>query len=113
MMMALLTCVLLPFLLHTRNRDMPIRVYKKIHTGLNIQLGGEKVGLLSVAYQVGMAGMVKNDPRTPAVWHRAMQKNSLIMFITFDHSFLKETDYRKYNIILSSFHPEMEISGWK
>jgi len=37
-----------------------------IQTGLNIQLGGVKKGFFNVAYQVGMAGVVKREPKKPA-----------------------------------------------
>ena len=42
-------------------------INRPIHTGLNIQLGGVKKGLFNVAYQVGMAGVVKREPRKPAI----------------------------------------------
>ena len=59
---------------------MPMRVYRLIQTGLNSQLGGEKTGLFKVAYQAGMAGMVKKDPRSPADWQRAMLTKNFKIF---------------------------------
>jgi hypothetical protein len=44
-----------------------MRIKRLIHTGLNIQFGGVKKGLFNVLYQVGMAGVVKRDPKKPAV----------------------------------------------
>ena len=36
-----------------------------VQTGAKSQLGGEKNGLFKVAYQVGIADMVKIEPRKP------------------------------------------------
>src|SRR4030042_2502845 len=85
---ALLTSGLFPPLLQTRYIERPIRVYKLIQTGLNNQSGGEKAGLFNVTYQVGMAGMVKRDPRKPADWQRAIQTTNFKIFIrsSFDRS---------------------------
>jgi hypothetical protein len=44
-----------------------MRINRVIHTGLNIPLGGVKKGFLNVAYQVGMAGVVKREPKKPAI----------------------------------------------
>jgi hypothetical protein len=44
-----------------------MRINRLIHTGLNIQLGGVKKGFFNVAYQVGMAGIVKREPKKPAI----------------------------------------------
>jgi len=52
-----------------------MRVYNKVHTGANTQLGGEKKGFSKVTYQLGMADCVtllesKPTPRerkTPSV----------------------------------------------
>lgn len=56
----------------TRNREMPMSMYSVIHTGENNQFGGVKEGLLSVAYHVGIASVVKMDPTKPASWQIAM-----------------------------------------
>jgi hypothetical protein len=40
--------------------------YKVIHTGENNQFGGVNAGLASEAYQVGIAGVVNNEPMKPA-----------------------------------------------
>jgi hypothetical protein len=42
--------------------------YKVIHAGENSQFGGVKAGLASEAYQVGIAGVVNNEPMKPANW---------------------------------------------
>jgi hypothetical protein len=44
-----------------------MRINRLIQTGLNIQLGGVKKGLLKVAYHVGIAGVVKREPKKPAI----------------------------------------------
>jgi hypothetical protein len=77
---ALLTSFLFPVLFHMRNREMPIRVYRLIQTGLKSQLGGEKTGLFNVAYQVGIAGMVKKEPNNPADWQRTILRNNFNIF---------------------------------
>jgi len=51
--------------------------YKSVQAGPNTQLGGEKTGLFKVAYQVGMAAMVKGVPSIPASSHKAMEAISL------------------------------------
>ena len=38
-------------LLHTKNKAMPIKMYRVVHTGANIQLGGLNQGLLATANQ--------------------------------------------------------------
>jgi hypothetical protein len=43
-----------------------MRKNRLIQTGLNIQLGGLKKGLFNVLYHVGMAGVVKREPKKPA-----------------------------------------------
>lgn len=48
-----------------------------VQTGAKIQFGGEKKGLFKVAYQVGIADVVNNDPTPPAPKQRAMDKISL------------------------------------
>jgi hypothetical protein len=47
-------------------KDTPIRKYKVIQTGPNIQLGGAKKGFSSVTYQTGIASKVINEPNIPA-----------------------------------------------
>ncbi len=47
---------------------MPISKYKKIQTGAKTQLGGEKVGFASAAYQVETEETVKKEPITTANW---------------------------------------------
>jgi hypothetical protein len=46
--------------------DMPIRVYKVIHTGAKTQFGAAKDGFFRFLYQVGIDENVKNEPITPA-----------------------------------------------
>ena len=40
---------------------------RAVQTGKNTQLGGAMDGLINVAYQVEIAGVVKKEPRAPAV----------------------------------------------
>jgi len=75
-------------LLQTMNRDIPMSINRLIQTGLNIQLGGVKKGFLNVLYQVGMAGMVKREPRKPASWQRTILITSLRISLIFTFSFL-------------------------
>lgn len=46
--------------------DMPIIVYKAIHTGPKTQSGGVKKGLLRFSYHTGIEDRVKNPPIIPA-----------------------------------------------
>ena len=45
--------------------ETPIKVYSKIHTGPNTQLGGLNAGFIKLTYHVGIAGTVKKEPTTP------------------------------------------------
>ena len=51
----------------TKKRDIPMSMNRLIQTGLNIQLGGVKKGFLNVAYHVGIARVVKREPKKPAI----------------------------------------------
>jgi len=42
---------------------MAIKIYRRVHTGANIQFGGLKIGLLIVWYQVLTPGVVTDDPK--------------------------------------------------
>ena len=57
-----------------------MRKYKSVQTGPKSQLGGEKKGLLRVAYQVGMAEIVKGVPRNPTNSQPTMEIISLGKF---------------------------------
>ncbi len=54
------------FLIQTRYNDIPIKTYRLIQTGENIQFGGLNEGLLIVVYHVFVAGAVKIEPIIPA-----------------------------------------------
>jgi hypothetical protein len=45
---------------------IPIRKYKVLQTGPNIQLGGTNVGFINVVYQSGPASIVKSEPKIHA-----------------------------------------------
>ncbi|VFJ14493.1 conserved protein of unknown function [Candidatus Nitrosocosmicus franklandus] len=47
-------------------KDRPIRKYKVIQTGPNIQLGGANAGFSSVTYQSEIESKVNNEPNIPA-----------------------------------------------
>jgi len=53
-------------LVHIKYKDIPIRKYNIIHTGANIQFGGEKTGFSRVTYQPVTAEAVNIDPIMPA-----------------------------------------------
>ena len=56
---AILTVVLLiPFRM-TRKNEIPIMVYKEVHTGAKTQFGGEIPGRFKVTYQFCIASIVK------------------------------------------------------
>jgi len=46
-------------------REMPIKIYNRVHTGANIQLGGLKEGLFSCAYHPPMLEAVANPETNP------------------------------------------------
>jgi len=50
----------------TKNKEIPMRKYKIVQTGPNIQLGGLNAGFTSPAYQIEIAEIVKTEPITPA-----------------------------------------------
>ena len=53
-------------LTQTVYKDIPIRKYRIIQTGPNTQPGGANVGFVKVAYQSGIASIVKSEPKMPA-----------------------------------------------
>jgi len=67
----------------TRNAATPISIYSSVHTGANSQLGGEKIGFSSVAYQVGMALRVNIEPMAPAARQATMLTTSFRIFLIF------------------------------
>jgi hypothetical protein len=62
---AFLVALFLALVFHIRPAETPIRVYKVVHTGPNIQFGGLKKGLLMSTYQVLMESTVKNPEPPP------------------------------------------------
>ncbi len=67
----------------TKNKEIPIITNKVVHTGPNTQFGGVKDGFCKVAYQPGMAGVVKIEPITPAIRQIVMLIISFNIIITF------------------------------
>jgi hypothetical protein len=43
-----------------------------VHTGKNTQFGGAMYGFIKVAYQVEISGVVKKEPRAPAIRQMAI-----------------------------------------
>lgn len=48
---------------------MPISKNKIVHTGANIQFGGDNADLFIESNHVLTFGAVNNEPRIPAAWH--------------------------------------------
>ncbi len=57
---------------HTRNNEIPIVIYRVVHTGAKTQFGGLNDGLLIAAYHVGIFLLVNIDPIIPAVMQITM-----------------------------------------
>lgn len=65
-------CLLL--VVHTIASDTPINKYNVVQTGPKIAFGGEKKGLFSEAYHVGIEERVNTVPKIPANSQRIMAK---------------------------------------
>ena len=76
-MMAIFTRFLSQPFSQTSQRATPIRAKSVVQTGAKSQLGGANSGLTKPAYQVGMAGAVKNEPTIPANSQTTIAKISL------------------------------------
>jgi hypothetical protein len=96
MMNAILTCVLPRPLRQMRNNAIPMSANNAIQTGAKSQLGGVNDGFLMVAYQVGIEGVVKNEPSIPAPW----QINILTMNLTISIGFMKIAPFTRRYIFL-------------
>jgi len=70
-----------PFI-QTVYKDTPIRKYRIIQTGPNIQPGGANVGFVNVEYQSGTASNVKIEPKIPADWQISIEIINLRTFIS-------------------------------
>jgi len=66
-----------------------------IQTGPKTELGGVKVGFLSPAYQVVIAGVVKMAPMPPAPSQAAILMTSLIMSVPLMSSNSLESRFNK------------------
>ncbi len=65
-------------------------VYSNVQTGPKTQFGGEKNGLLSAEYQVGIADIVNIVPSTPTSWQKTIQRVTLtISFILYQYGIKK------------------------
>ena len=67
---------------HIRYNEIPIKIYKVVHTGPNIQLGGLKLGLIIVENQLFTPVIVKKEPINPA------KRLTNIDIINFNHFFI-------------------------
>ena len=76
--MALGVFLFLKPLSQIKYRDIPIKKYKTVQTGPNIEFGGLKNGLLSWAYQVDIEGNVTVLPANP------IKKQRLTEIISFN-----------------------------
>jgi hypothetical protein len=74
---AVFDLLLLMPLFQTIYKEIPIKIYKLIHTGPNNQLGGLKDGLFNVTYHVETEATVNNEPMTPAIWQMMTEAASL------------------------------------
>ena len=68
-----------PFI-QTVYKDTPIRKYRIIQTGPNMQPGGANVGFVNVEYQSGTASTVKIEPQIPADWQMSIEIVNLRTF---------------------------------
>lgn len=73
---ALVTCIDFVPWRQIRNIAMPMNKYNTTQTGPKSQLGGLNAGFSRVAYHVGIWGIVKNEPTTPASSHTAMLRTN-------------------------------------
>jgi hypothetical protein len=51
--------------IQTKYKEIPINRYNIVHTGPNTQLGGLKLGFISVAYHEDTDEAVNKEPRIP------------------------------------------------
>lgn len=97
---------------HTRYAAIPINIYSTVHTGPNTQFGGLNDGRANVAYHVGIAETVKNDPIIPAASHNAIHPNrgSHAMEDFFSLTFFLRAVFCFIDIISVSQH-KLPLSG--
>ncbi len=79
-MAALTWTLFIPFS-QIRKAAIPISTKSVVQTGPKIQLGGFQAGLLMVAYQVGIDGMVNREPMNPAARQTITDKVNLAIFM--------------------------------
>lgn len=81
--MATLTFFSLKPFNQTKNRAIPMKIKRVVQAGAKSQLGGLKEGLFKVAYQVGIEGVVKIEPKKPAPKQSNKEANNLAIFFIF------------------------------
>jgi hypothetical protein len=79
---------------------MPIKIYKAVQTGENIQLGGLNAGLFSAEYHVETDDTVKTEPIMPANRHIRIeitnfQNFSLAILLTKIYEYINSLSLRK------------------
>jgi len=65
------------------NIEIPIKMYKVVHTGPKIQLGGLNDGWFNDAYHPGIAFEVKNPAIAPTASGGKTDKRSLVKVFIF------------------------------
>lgn len=78
--MAILTFFFLKPFSQIKNRAIPIRIKRVVQAGAKSQLGGLKEGLFKFAYQVGIEGVVKIEPKNPAPKQSNREDKNLATF---------------------------------
>ena len=83
-----------------RKNEMPIKIYKLVHTGPNNQLGGRNEGYLSVSNQAAILLLVTIPAHAPSASGTVIQASKVsIFFMLFDD---RHTTVDFYNL---SCHP--------
>ncbi len=62
---------------HILNNEIPININKSVQTGPKTKFGGERYGLVRVAYQVEILGVVNIEPMSPASWQIMIENTNL------------------------------------
>ncbi len=77
---------------------MPIKINNPVQTGENIQLGGLKLGLIKLVYQVPILGAVNKEPMNPVDEQIKIEiRNKNGFFIFLNKVFLSYNKYCYFN----------------
>jgi hypothetical protein len=77
LMVSLFLNFALSYSIQTIYKEIAINTYNAVQTGPKTQFGGAKLGFVRVAYQVEIAGIVKNEPTAAAKKHTTNDTMSL------------------------------------